>query len=126
MSFSQLRILFDGKECKLKFEKYSDTDINKLTLWYYDKETKEDIPFKEATVNIEHESMNKKVDFVIKDYSENTGILETLVAFKILQKPYMTLHYQDYPCTKFPVAKANKLRTNTKRKREQTVLFPIK
>jgi len=109
MVFSRKKILFDGKECKLKFERYPRTNLVKLTLWYYDKETKQDLPLIEVTKDIFHNNLDVESDMVIKNYSENTGILGVLVAFKIVRKPHKTLHYREYPDTKFPVAKRLKI-----------------
>lgn len=74
-----MQVTFNDTLCDVYFEKYSNNDRNAITL--FDAHTQE--PFMTASTNINGLYV-KDTEVLIKNYSENEGILDVLTQAKIV------------------------------------------
>jgi hypothetical protein len=75
------------REYYLLWNKYATTNQIRLDLLSFDDEVGTYVPYYTATVNAEHVELEED-DVVIKDYSENEGLLKGLVKAGIVNKPH--------------------------------------
>ena len=77
-----IKVKFKEWNCYLEFDKYLSTDNNAIHL----KEEETDEYIATASVNLSGIRLEKD-EVMIKDYSENEGMLKTLVNAKIIGEP---------------------------------------
>lgn len=89
-----MEIKFKEWNCYLEFDKYVSND--RIAIQLREVSTGEYIAC--ATVNLSNESFNED-EVAIKDYSENEGMLETLIDNKVVSEPVRWSHtnYVDIP-----------------------------
>ena len=78
----QQTILFDGQELTLQWGSYAMTNHNSLQLV-----TAEGEPFMTASTDVEHVELEPD-EILIKNYSQNEGILPVLIKAGIVAKPH--------------------------------------
>jgi hypothetical protein len=88
------KIKFKGFICNL--EKYEYTN-GRIALYLTDVKTGEDVIV--PTVNVPEEYINDN-EVIIKNYSENEGVLDVLINYKIISKP-ISFSKQGLPICKF-------------------------
>lgn len=71
-------VFFGGEFCSLKYERYADNDRVCIRLRCENGE-----PMATATVNVPDADLDKD-EILIKDYSENEGILEALTSVGVV------------------------------------------
>lgn len=76
-------IQFKTYKCKVSYSKYITNQRISITLVDYD----DDYPIAVATVNIPEENLDYN-EVAIKNWSENEGILQTLIDAGIINKPH--------------------------------------
>ena len=76
-------IQFKTYKCKVSYSKYISNQRISITLVDYD----DDYPIAVATVNIPEENLDYN-EVAIKNWSENEGILQTLIDAGIINKPH--------------------------------------
>ena len=79
-------VQFGAFQCSLKFDRYQKGKAVSIHL----VDAKDGLPVATATVNIP-EARIQKDECLIKDYSENAGILNALIASKIVQPTERTV-----------------------------------
>jgi hypothetical protein len=76
------RIRFKNWDCELRFDKYCDNDRTAMELVAWEDDDDKDVfegePISTCTVNIPEASLAVD-EVIIKDYSENEGMLQTLL-----------------------------------------------
>ena len=87
-------ILYEGLRIRVNIGTYATNNATSITLSYWDEELGMEAPYAVATVNVEHADLAED-EVVIKDYSENEGILPLLIKAGIIAKPHdkVTLGY---------------------------------
>ena len=75
------------REYYLLWNRYATTNQIKLQLTSFDDKVGTYVPYYTATINAEHVDLEED-DIVIKDYSENEGLLQGLVKAGIVNKPH--------------------------------------
>ncbi len=89
-----IEVNFLGYDCILWFGEYQNNGRKAILL--LEKETDE--YFADVTVNLPNEELSEN-EVIIKDYSENEGMLDTLVSAGIVSKPirYVQTGYVSCP-----------------------------
>lgn len=90
-------VKFREWNCRISFDRYLN---NRIAIQLYDLE--DGSPVATATVNIPDLDFLNKDEVIIKDYSENEGMLEALINADIISKP---LYYVLTSFVKCPVCK---------------------
>ena len=80
-------IIFEGKTLFIQEETYAMTNHIKLTLMWFDDKLGGLVPFMVATADVEHVELAED-EVLIKDYSENKGIMPALIKAGIIAKPH--------------------------------------
>lgn len=84
-----MKLLFKGELLNLTVKKESTFDDKKKVLWSIRATDAEGYPYMSVTTRTEKFVLKDEVDgdyCVVKDYSENEGILECLIENKIVEK----------------------------------------
>ena len=79
-------IKFNGETYILHISRYQSNNQTSLQLL-----TEEGLPFMTITKNIEHVILEED-EVIIKDYSENEGILQALIKENVIAKPHETIN----------------------------------
>jgi len=104
-------VQFKQWNCQLKFEKYANNNRVCISLFNADPMIEDDIewpagtvPIATATVNISDVTLVED-EVIIKDYSENKGMLNVLVEAGIVSKPdrYIKSGFVECPVCKLLV-----------------------
>jgi len=104
-------VQFKQWHCQLKFEEYANNNRVCINLVNADPITEDDIewpagtvPIATATVNISHVPLTAD-EIIIKNYSENEGMLNVLVEAGIISKPdrYVKSGFVECPICKLLV-----------------------
>lgn len=82
MNFIEFKTKFTTYKCKVSYSKYISNQRISITLVDYDN-----YPIAVATVNIPEENLDYN-EVAIKNWSENEGILKTLINAGIINKPH--------------------------------------
>lgn len=77
-------VQFNGYTCEVVKTKY--VHGNNTALRLVDHETKE--PIAVATINPSNDTALRSDEVIIKDYSENSGMLDTLIKGNIVSEPF--------------------------------------
>lgn len=98
-----MKINFQGIECILRKGKYAN---GRIALYLEDAETFQ--PVAKCTTNIPTAKLNDG-DILIKDYMENTGILDALVQSGVVTKPthFLKIEYPSHSVL-FPIVHLKK------------------
>lgn len=94
-----VKIKFKEWDCVLQFHKYNNDRTALMLVDEYDGS-----PVAVATINIPNEDLGKD-EVVIKDYTENEGMLDTLIDAGIISNPvaYIKTGYVNSPICKLLV-----------------------
>ena len=83
-------VIFNGVEYVLKRDIYPTTNQTRLDLLEFNPEQGGFEPFMQVTAEIEHVELEED-EVIIKDYSENEGILPAMIKADIIAKPHDTI-----------------------------------
>ena len=93
-------ILFKGFNLRVEHGVYAINNSPSIQLMMWDEEYATEMPFAKATVYAEGANLEED-EVVIKDYSENEGILALLIKEGIVNKPHATIplgHAEGHVC----------------------------
>ena len=80
-------ILWNGVRMRVEFGTYAMDNSTSISLMYWDEDMNMEAPYAVATVYAEGVELEED-EVVIKDYSENEGILKMLIDNKIVNKSH--------------------------------------
>ena len=83
-------IIYQGKTLYLDWGVYASNNQTSLTLMWFDDEMGMLVPYMTVTKNIEHVELEED-EIIVKNYSENEGILPVLIKAGIIAKPHETV-----------------------------------
>ena len=83
-------IVWRGERLRVEYGNYAINNSVSIQLMYWDEEDKAEYPYMTASVYAEGVELEHD-EIVIKDYSENEGVLALLVQHNVVSKPHGTV-----------------------------------
>lgn len=80
-------IHWNGERMRVELGHYNSNNAISIRLISWDENMATEVPFATATVNVEHADLAED-EVIIKNYSENEGILPILIKEGIIAKPH--------------------------------------